>query len=276
MKKLLLSITAFAAFGAVKAQTNLDLETWSNGNPAGWVNTNLLFAPTTVTEDAGNGTGSSMKLTADSVYGILAQNMGQTDTAAYAFQIVANAPTYSSIQFDYKTANPSTVDTGTVFLGFIDNGVIRGISLNLQPIATWYSTPPVPLTGLYSQLAGLNHATDSLYIEINAETKKTRGNTAFLDNVILTVDNTSVYELFSNTKVNVYPNPANNIVNFELSNDENVTVTMYSIDGALVKTVSAFQKLTAIDINDLDNGSYIYKVATLNGNIIKSGQFIKQ
>lgn len=276
MKKLLLSVVAFATFGAVKAQTNLDLETWQSGNPAGWITTNLLYAPTTVTQATGNGSGSCMKLTADSIYGSLPQNSGQTDTAAYALQIVANAPTFTSISFSYKTDYPSTGDTGTMFLGFIDNGSIRGVSFKLQPSASWYTTPAIPLASLYSQLAALNHATDSLIIRVDAETEKTRGNTVYVDNINLVASNTSVYEIFANTNVNVYPNPANNVINFELSTNENVAVTVYNIDGSLVKTVAAFQQLTAVNIDDLDNGSYIYRVATLNGDIIKTGKFVKQ
>ncbi len=276
MKKFLLSITAIAAFGAVKSQVNLDLETWSSGSPSGWINTNMLYAPVTITEETGNVSGSSMKLTADSVYGIIPQTTGQTDTAAFAFQIIANAPTYSSIQFDYKTDYPGTTDTGTLFIGFIHNDTLRGATFDLQPSAAWYSTPPVQLSGIYSQLAGLGHATDSVYIEINAETKKTRGNAVYIDNIILTANNASVYELFSDVNVKVYPNPANDIINFELNTDENVTITIYKIDGSVVKTTSAFQRLNAVSIDNLDKGSYMYTVSTLNGNIVKTGQFIKQ
>lgn len=279
MKKLLLSITAFAAFGAVKAQTNLDLETWVMGNPTGWTTTNQIYTPATVTQDAGNVSGSCAKIVNDSVASL--QN-GAPDTTGFMIQVIdAGSTIYTSLKFDYKTAYVGTSDTGIITVGLWDNGrPAVSLSLLLQPTPAWVSVPDgaITLGDLYDIAATNGVDTDSVYVLVSASSaaNSVRGNTVFIDNILLDASSASVYELFSNTDVNVYPNPANNIVNFELSSNENVTVNIFSVDGALVKTVDAFQQLTAVDVNDLENGSYVYRVATLNGNIIKTGKFIKQ
>jgi hypothetical protein len=276
MKKFLLSIASLAIIGASTAQTNLDLETWSSGNPTGWITSGLLYAPNTIAQVTGNGSTSAIQITTDSVYGVIPQTTGEVDTTGFAFQLIANAPVFSSLAFDYKTAYIGTTDTGYVSIGFLDNGATYTISFNLQPIPTWYSTPSISLAGAYSQLPP-GFATDSVIISVysSGRTTQVRNNSVTVDNIVLN-SSVGVYEVFSGVSVKTYPNPTTDVVNFDIDSDENLTISIFALDGSLVKTVAKTSTLTSVSLNDMDKGSYIYKISKLNGNTVKTGKFIKQ
>lgn len=275
MKKILLTITALAVAAVSVAQTNLDLETWSLGNPTGWVTTNLLYAPTTVTQVTGNGSTSAMQVTNDSVYDL---QSNAPDTTGFALQLITNAPTYTSLAFDYKTSYVGTSDTGYVSIAFVHNGGTYTSSFDLIPSASWYSTPAIPLASLYSQLSGLGVATDSVIISVFASSApmSVRNNTVTIDNIVLTSSSAGIYEVFSGVSVKTFPNPTSDVVNFEIDSDENLSISIFALDGTLVKTISKTSTLTTLSLDGMDKGSYIYRVAKLNGNIVKTGKFIKQ
>lgn len=279
MKKILLSITALAVAVTSNAQVNLDLETWQAGNPTGWITTNLAYAPTTITQVTGNGTGSAMQITTDSVYGIIPQTAGTTDTTGFAQQLITNAPTYNSIKFDYKTNYIGTTDTGYVSIGFVHNGGTYVASFNLLPSPSWYPTPAVPLASLYAQLSAQGVATDSVIISVYASSGNVtpvRGNSVTIDNIVLDAGTAGIYEAFADINVKTYPNPTSDVVNFEIDNDENLTINIFALDGSLVKTVAKTSSVTRISLDGMDKGSYIYRISKLNGNIVKTGKFVKQ
>jgi hypothetical protein len=275
MKKILLSITALAVAGASIAQTNLDIEAWSMGNPTGWVTSNLFYAPTTVAQVTGNASTSAMQITTDSVTDL---QSGTPDTTGFAIQLIASAPTYTSIQFDYKTSYIGTSDTGYVSFVFLDNGSSYGATIMLIPTPAWYSTPAVNISSLYAGAAGQGIATDSVLISVYSSSASTpvRGNAITIDNIILNSPTAGIYEVFSGVNVKTFPNPTSDVINFEIDTDENLTISIFALDGSLVKTISKTSTLTTISLDGMDKGSYIYRVAKLNGNTVKTGKFIKQ
>lgn len=275
MKKILLSITAFAVAATSIAQTNLDLETWNTGNPLGWVTSNMIYAPTTVTQVSGNTSGSAMRITTDSVYALQG---GDPDTTGFALQLIANAPTFTSIAFDYRTSYVGTTDTGYVSFGFVHNGGTFSAVLPLIPSPAWYSTPAVSLASFYSQATGQGIATDSVLISVYSSRAAVpvRNNAVIIDNIVLASSSAGIYEVFSGINVKTYPNPTSDVVNFEIDNDENLTINIFALDGSLVKTVTKTSNITSVSLDNIDKGSYIYKISKLNGNIVKTGKFIKQ
>ena len=66
-----------------------------------------------------------------------------------------------------------------------------------------------------------------------------------------------------------YPNPATNVLNV-VTADKLVSATIYSVNGALVKTATN----KAIDVSDLDKGMYLLTVQTTNG--VTQTRFIKE
>jgi len=63
----------------------------------------------------------------------------------------------------------------------------------------------------------------------------------------------------------VYPNPAKDFINIKLINSNILNVKIYSLDGKLVKTVSA-SNMKRIDISDIKSANYIVNVLDNKGN----------
>ena len=78
--------------------------------------------------------------------------------------------------------------------------------------------------------------------------------------------------------VNLYPNPANEVVNVELTtNDESwegATVEVYDVYGKLVNTVVVTETPTRLNVGGLSNGVYFVRVTTGAGAVTKP--FVKQ
>ncbi len=77
------------------------------------------------------------------------------------------------------------------------------------------------------------------------------------------------------TSVNVYPSPAANYINVNISNGSKIgTISIYNMIGSLVKVVEINGIEREINISELPAGSYIISVEDEKGPIVK--QFIKQ
>jgi len=90
---------------------------------------------------------------------------------------------------------------------------------------------------------------------------------AFSERIGQTTDN-----LAQTPDINVYPNPANTVVFIDAKNHETVVLKLYDVMGHLVidKSVASTEK---IDINNLSNGIYIYKLYH-NDTELKVGKLI--
>lgn len=73
---------------------------------------------------------------------------------------------------------------------------------------------------------------------------------------------TLVNRKFSVSEANIYPNPAGNEFQINLSNtiDENAEATIYDINGRQVKSSKLKNQLQTISISDLNKGVYLVKV----------------
>ncbi len=89
----------------------------------------------------------------------------------------------------------------------------------------------------------------------------------------LLVDNFTVTQALSNskfdtTKLNIYPNPVNNI--FTIENADNLVISSLSlsdVNGRVVKTISS--SASEVNIADLNAGIYFLNIATEKGNVTK-------
>ena len=98
------------------------------------------------------------------------------------------------------------------------------------------------------------------------------GNTAGVDfafNASISIS-TGVNNIIS-SEFNVYPNPAQNLLNINSKHKINKT-TIYSVDGSLVNTYSNVNE--SIDISDLSKGMYLLLINTESGII--QHRFIKE
>ncbi|MBL7730535.1 MAG: fibronectin type III domain-containing protein [Chitinophagaceae bacterium] len=85
-------------------------------------------------------------------------------------------------------------------------------------------------------------------------------------------------ELITGTemKVNVFPNPAKNVLNVNIAgNTDKKNITVFDVNGKLVISSSANQPTTSLDITQLSSGIYFLKVNSLDGKALYQQKFIK-
>jgi hypothetical protein len=78
--------------------------------------------------------------------------------------------------------------------------------------------------------------------------------------------------------VKCYPNPAISFVNFELTNNNNLsknyTLDVYSFTGKkMYSTTISSEKITLTLSNDFYRGIYVYQVRNKSGKILETGKF---
>ena len=75
----------------------------------------------------------------------------------------------------------------------------------------------------------------------------------------------------ANSDIQLYPNPATNVLNVKAA--QNVTVAIYSIEG---KKLIEQKNAKSINVNSLVNGMYLIQVYGENNNLLKTEKFIKK
>jgi hypothetical protein len=84
---------------------------------------------------------------------------------------------------------------------------------------------------------------------------------------------TSANEITVKSKINVFPNPANNVINFEMDNVNARSIQIYDMTGKLVTNVDVRNSFVSVDLSSLSEGLYIYKINDINGATIKTDKF---
>jgi hypothetical protein len=92
------------------------------------------------------------------------------------------------------------------------------------------------------------------------------------DPIVTEIATSSLAEIL----VDLYPNPAGNMVTLDLNTEESsdLTVTIYSAMGTIVKTQTLLQNHTQLNIEDLTNG--IYVVVVQSNDFIGSNRLVIQ
>jgi hypothetical protein len=87
---------------------------------------------------------------------------------------------------------------------------------------------------------------------------------------------TGINEIFSNS-ISVYPNPNNGLINISLTSElaQHSSLEIYDAIGKLVVKQVLANELNAINISNLNNGIYLFKLLN-NSDIIKIGKLIKE
>ena len=76
------------------------------------------------------------------------------------------------------------------------------------------------------------------------------------------------------TSVNVYPNPANYIVHFNISGSNLANhIDVYDITGQKINTYETHNNLSTINTAPFAPGLYFYKLYDVSGSVIKMGKF---
>jgi hypothetical protein len=102
----------------------------------------------------------------------------------------------------------------------------------------------------------------------------------YIDDVCVSSDSLTCYRLpngissqQSKEKINVYPNPFNNIINIEASDQQLNEIRIYDPISKLIFK-EQFTKSLAINTQAFNNGLYFYYIVNKNG-FVKSGKIIK-
>lgn len=92
--------------------------------------------------------------------------------------------------------------------------------------------------------------------------------TVYVDNIYLHNNTVLSNESFTASKVNMYPNPSNNIVN--INSIENIdSVTVMNVLGQIVMTKEVNSNNFALDVSELKTGQYFLNLSSNNSRVVK-------
>lgn len=74
---------------------------------------------------------------------------------------------------------------------------------------------------------------------------------------------------FENDDVEIFPNPTNSIVNIKNSKSSIKSIELYDTAGRILKAEKVNKKEIQIDISNYQIGTYLIKVITSNGDVVK-------
>lgn len=292
MKKLVLSFAAICAAVSLNAQiVNGDLETWTAGDPASWTydyggttgvqpGTNNFIAglgfgdPVTTTEIAGATGGSAALLeTKDAVSSqVISAGFPQIEGLLLGEWSYTGAnPVSMSCDFDVR---PLTGDTAVLQFTVYnasgqEMGIAGGLILPANATTNWVNYAfPFDYTG--------GAAGPAAKIEIWCASSYSRGagvaetgSTLKVDNFVLNTSTAGVEEHIA-LEFNVFPNPANEVLNI-VGSEEIANVSILGLDGKVV----ANSATSSVNVADLNSGMYIYEVTTTSGKVSRDS-FMKK
>ncbi|MES2619719.1 MAG: T9SS type A sorting domain-containing protein [Bacteroidota bacterium] len=291
MKAKFTLLTFFvAAFFAANAQQipNAGFETWTNpGNPDGWGTWETatgaplgLATKDTVLKREGN---ASLKLKTDSVQAgpqkLLIPGMASLGAAVYSppninFFGIPFTFRPDTLFFSYRYA-PVGSDTAWLELqisGTAGDLLAGGLPLT-STLGQWVDIF-VPLTGDIAP-----GAVDSIRILFTSSLPSGFG----IQGSVLNVDAIRVgyvalpnalQEVANKLNIAVYPNPVKDVIIISADqNTEGLRAVISDITGKIVSVNELSGQKTAINLSELSNGMYIYRIADKAGNIFKQNKF---
>jgi hypothetical protein len=191
------------------------------------------------------------------------------------------------------TSNTSYSVTGSNTLGCVSiNTAVSSITVNPSPVilasasnsiicvgesailtASTSATSYTWNTGATTATISVSPTVTSTYTVSSIGTNGCVGN----GNITVTVNAcTGINEAVANL-ISVYPNPSNGVLNVSLTASlaRNSVIEIYDALGKLVVKQILANELNSINISNLENGIYIFKVINTN-NILKTGKLVKQ
>jgi hypothetical protein len=118
--------------------------------------------------------------------------------------------------------------------------------------------------------AGVSEAQTSYYLDLTDNTWYYTTSTPMVrmnfDPVL------SINEVENSFGLNVYPNPANEVINVSLSKSTNATISVVDVAGKVVKTSSINGLTSSINASDLTNG--VYYVTITDGTSVATEKVV--
>lgn len=299
MKKIYFSALALILAASVNAQVaNGGLETWTDGEPDSWNTYNPLMeqasqaggtvtiAGNSATTSTDEGTGdasegsSYARLTSFTLTGLSGAGIPDGIYNGQIDQYVVTSTKYESIKFSYR-ANLIGGDTAIAFVtasgpghDFGQNAIGQAV-LEVSANKSGWTDVTVPINWLSPD------PIDSIQV-LFGTTKSAifGGPSPSADSTVFEIDGVELYEpssgienLSMNT-VSVYPNPATDVVNFNIDGLENGTVVINSVTGQEVVNTTISNGSKTVDVSALNNGVYIYSIRNNAGETIKTQKLV--
>lgn len=245
MKKFILVLVAVACMGFVSAQTisYATVVVISNNQIVGALDTISL---------------SNNTLPAGQAIRLSQISFG-TGTAAKAYVAIKNNT--SSTMLTGDSLGISVKFNGTELLAYTVT-----LQRDLEADSSMAVTLDGAMVGDYAK-GGLNVINYSIS-KYNGVAVNDAGDNIY---VILSAEQSIVENALSN--VNIYPNPARNILN--VNNVENANVNIYAINGQLVKSMANVNGSVQVDLSDMAAGMYIVRMQSGNDVRTEKIQVVK-
>ena len=185
----------------------------------------------------------------------------------YGVNIIVNSiPDYifhttKSYDFDYqKTPLQISLNTWMPPLGYAECGLkpySYRWTTNSQTYIIEDSTISNPTFSFLGDVSVFLKVTDKL------------GNVAY-DTANLIMGTVNIGEFGISEQISIYPNPTKDILNIDIPENINIkSISIYSMDGTLVKRNKYFYNSEQLNISKLNAGSYILNIETDNTNFSK-------
>jgi hypothetical protein len=206
----------------------------------------------------------------------------------------ASSYTYSSgSAVVTPTANTSYSVTGTSTLGCVSsNTAVSSVTVNANPTVVASTSNTLICSGESVVLTASTSATSYTWntsattMSVSVSPTVTSTYTVNVSNAVACVASSTITvtvnacvginEAVANL-ISVYPNPSNGVLNISLTSElsKNSSLEIYDALGKLVAKQVLTNELNSINVSNLENGIYTFKV--LNSyNIVKIGKLIKQ
>lgn len=276
-KFTLLAALLVAFFGASAQQPlNASFDTWTSpATPDNWTTADGLFGmPLGLsfrdTADKVDGP-ASLKLVSDSIavapsagvipglvsYGTAVYTPGPVPPAFFGLPFAFRPDT---LFFSYKYATPG-VDTAGFQMLLTKNGAdVLAVGVQLEATANWVNGF-LPLTTYYDNA----QTPDTLLIQFYASyfTDAVKGSTLKIDKLRFGYVNqpTSITETTEEIKAVVFPNPAAHSLNINSVEDlAGANLEVVSLEGKVVLAAALNGQMNTVNISELANGNYIYRI----------------
>ena len=278
-------------------------------DPTSWNSTNVLnniFLPgnsTSVVQDAtpGNFVGGALgaKITTvtitnnpdptsiPSVHGLLFY--GSVSTSPLGFKSGRpNTTRATCLTFNYKYA-PSGTDSAVV-VSYLTKWNTSGIpkrdtvAMSYFPIGTTATMTAANSPIWYSAAYMSSGNPDSLHVYLSSSIGSylpasnptpQPGSILWIDDVVVNTNwcAVGIKENSAAASIKVYPNPASNMLTISAGNEEITKAEIFDVTGKKIG-VFAFDAMKAkVNVENLSNGLYIYKILNKNNEVIDTGKF---
>lgn len=198
--------------------------------------------------------------------------------------LAGKTPANLTFSFKYKYA-PAGVDTALVLVNLIDSTLTGNAAIVYQGLAimvgqtatgtaktltTWGAGPAATTGTINRAVITFASSMSNFFDDVPANL----GSTLTVDDVSFTVNApVGINEITSASSV-VYPNPVANTLNVEITNAEATSISIYSLDGTLVRTADLNGVKGSVNVETLTSGMYLYTISTKGGAVIQS-RFLK-